>query len=174
MKNSIETMTIRDKAEEMQKLFTTSKRNDGAEYYHLRGYAGKQYPQWMQDVCYAGHIDGVGPNDCYYEAIRDIITAIADFDEEITTDEDVRDRLQEWLYEQDQPTYTLTSWLTAINWHIDYLDQPIKEGAQTGMAALQGGYIIWMQEVVDAVLAALDEAEPDPVFIPEPGPEASI
>jgi len=171
-KNSTEEKTILDKAEAMRQLFTTSTRDDGTKYVHLKGFAGKQYPQWMQDVCFAGHLDTM-PDDHYYKAIEEVIDAICEMDADEEPDRDaILEHLNETI-EADVYTSALTAWLNSDNGHVYYLTQAAEEyGTTDGFNMLMLAQKLWLDEIASAVVAALDEAEDNPDFIPEPQPES--
>lgn len=157
MKNIVE------KAELIQKQFTTSTRDDGTKYVHLKGMAEVDYPQWMQDVMFAGHLDKM-PDDLYYKAIENIIDAICDCELEPEYANDaimIIDCLRESSYlEPDVYTSNLTAWLNEYNDHVYYLTQALEEyGMTDGFQALTVAQSIWLEDIANAVLEALDNAE---------------
>jgi hypothetical protein len=153
-------MNIRKKAELLNKALITKTRDDGTKYICVDGYAGKDYPQWMQDVVFAGHIDTM-PNDEYYRAISNIVSDIVDLDEDITELDDIREYISDNT-EADIYTSDLTGWLNSRNSHVEYLTEAMNEyGATDGFQALGAAQIIWKREIAEAVIQALDEAEAD-------------
>jgi len=155
-------MNIREKAEQMGKLFITKQRDNGKSYICIDGQAGKDYPQWMQDVIFAGHLDRM-PNDESYKAIRDIISSIAELDEgtEWKTASEVIEALRDNnSIEADCYTSDLTGWLHSNNGYVEYLTQAISEyGCTDGFQALTMAQQIWLEEVAQAVADALENAE---------------
>ena len=155
-------MDIREKAELMDKLFITKQRDNGKSYICIEGLAGQDYPQWMQDVIFAGHLDTM-PNDESYKAIRDIISSIADLaeDTEWETASEVIEALQDNnSIEADCYTSDLTEWLHSNNSYVYYLTQALDEyGCKDGFQALTMAQQIWLEEVAQAVADALENAE---------------
>ena len=155
-------MNIREKAEQMDKLFITKQRDNGKSYICIDGNAGVDYPQWMQDVIFAGHLDRM-PNDESYGAIRDIISSIADLDgdTEWETASEVIEALRDNnSIEADCYTSDLTGWLHSNNGYVEYLTQAISEyGCTDGFQALTMAQQIWLEEVAQAIADALENAE---------------
>ena len=155
-------MNIREKAELMDKLFITKQRDNGESYICIDGLAGQDYPQWMQDVVLAGHLDTL-PNNESYEAIRDIISSIADLDGD--TEWEAASEVIEALrdnnsIEADCYTSDLTGWLHSNDSYIYYLTDAISEyGCTDGFQALTMAQQIWLEEVAQAVADALENAE---------------
>ena len=122
-------------AKELQAQMTTSERNDGTKYYHLK----ENHPKWMRDVVHGAHGDKL-PDDTTYEFIDDALDIICDLDDEATED-DIREAIFERT-EADVYTSNLTAWLHARNDHVYYLTEAlekmeIKDGFQALMAAQQ-------------------------------------
>ena len=153
-------LTIRDKAELMAKQFTTKTRDDGSQYVCLNGMAGEDYPEWMQDVTMAGHLDTL-PNDESYKAISSIISSIVELDDDITDTDDILEELRDEGYlEPSVYISDLTGWLHSNNSYIYYLDDAMQEYNQIdGCQLLATAQGIWLDEVASAVVRALEEAE---------------
>ena len=153
-------LTIRDKAELMAKQFTTITRDDGSQYVCLNGMAGEDYPEWMQNVCMAGHLDTM-PNDESYKAIEGIILSICDLDEDTVNRDDILEELRDGGYlEPDCYTSDLTGWLHSNNSYMSYLDDAMQEyNPIDGYQLLAMAHGIWLDEVAGAVVRALEEAE---------------
>ena len=155
-------MDIREKAEQMDKLFITKQRDNGKSYICIDGQAGEDYPQWMQDVIFAGHLDTM-PNDKSYKAIRDIISSIADLDGDTEWEaaSEVIEALQDNnSIEADCYTSDLTGWLHSDVRYVYYLTEAIKEyNCNDGFQALTMAQQIWLEEVAQAVADALENAE---------------
>ena len=155
-------MDIRQKAEQMNKLFIKKQRDNGESYICIEGLAGQDYPQWMQDVIFAGHLDTM-PNDESYKAIRDIISSITELDED--TEWEAASEVIEALrnnnsIEPDCYTSNLTGWLHSNNGYVYYLTEAISEyGCTDGFQALTMAQQIWLEEVAQAIADALENAE---------------
>ena len=155
-------MDIRQKAEQMDKLFIKKQRSNGNSYICIDGQAGKDYPQWMQDVIFVGHL-GTMPNDISYKAISYVISSIADLDEETEweTAQDVIEALRDNnSIEADCYTSDLTGWLHSNVRYVYYLTEAIKDyNCRSGFQALAVAQQIWLEEVAQAIADALENAE---------------
>lgn len=155
-------MNIREKAELMDKLIIAKQRDNGESYICIEGEAGKDYPEWMRDVVFAGHLDTM-PNDKSYEAISGIISSIAELDKD--KDWDTADGVIEALkdnnsIEPDVYTSDLTGWLHSNNSYVYYLTQALEEfDSKDGFQALTMAQQIWLEEVAQAIAYALENAE---------------
>jgi len=130
MKKSIVTL-----AKGLQAQMTTSKRNDGTKYYHLK----ENHPAWMTDVIHGVHGDKL-PDDTTYEFIDDALDIICELEDDAPED-DIRETIFERT-EADVYTSNLTAWLHARNDHVYYLtevleEMDIKDGFQALAAAQQ-------------------------------------
>jgi hypothetical protein len=152
-------LTIRDKAKQLEQKLIIKTRDDGSNYICIDGLAGKDYPEWMQDVCMAGHLDTL-PNDESYKAISSIISSIVELDDDITDADDILEELRDGgCLEPDCYMSSLTGWLHSNNSYMIYLDDAMQEynpidGCQL-LATAQG---IWLDETAAAVVRALEEA----------------
>ena len=125
--------TIVTLAKELQKQMTTSERNDGTKYYHLK----KNHPEWMQEVVHGVHGDKL-PDDTTYKFIDDALDIVCELENDATEDD-----IQEAIFERTEPdiyTNDLTAWLHARNDHVYYLTEvlekmDIKDGFQALSAA---------------------------------------
>lgn len=136
--------TVKELASELQQAFVTSKRNDGAEYVHLKDGS----PDWMTEVIRDVHGDKL-PDDTVYSLISRCVDAIADGG----------DDPQESLDDIEPATYTndLTAWLHARNDHVYYLTEALEESEfKDGFALLSYALSIQIREIGGALLAALE------------------
>lgn len=140
---------VKQLATEMQKVFVTSKRNDGAEYVHLKDGS----PDWMTDVVHEVHGDKL-PDDTVYALISRCVDAIAD------GGDDPQESLDE--IEPDHYTNDLTGWLHARNDHVYYLTEALEESEfNDGFALLSYAQSIQIREIGSALLTALENVDRD-------------
>lgn len=152
-------LTIRDKAKQLEQKFIIKTRDDGSNYICIDGLAGKDYPEWMQDVCMAGHLDTL-PNDESYKAISSIISSIVELDDDITDTDDILEELRDGGYlEPSVYISDLTGWLHSNNSYMIYLDDAMQEyNPIDGDQLLAMAHGMWLDEVASAVVRALEEA----------------
>jgi hypothetical protein len=151
--------TIRDKAKQLEQKLIIKTRDDGSNYICIDGLAGKDYPEWMQDVCMAGHLDTL-PNDESYKAISSIISSIVELDDDTINADDLLNELRDGGYlEPSAYISDLTGWLHSNNSYIHYLDDAMREyNPIDGYQLLAMAHGIWLDEVAGAVVRALEEA----------------
>ena len=152
-------LTIRDKAKQLEQKLIIKTRDNGSQYVCLNGMAGEDYPEWMQDVTMAGHLDTL-PNDESYRAISSIISSIVELDDDTINADDLLNELRDGGYlEPDYYTSDLTGWLHSNNSYVSYLDDAMREyNPIDGYQLLAMAHGIWLYEVASAVVRALEEA----------------
>lgn len=152
-------LTIRDKAKQLEQKLIIKTRDDGSNYVCIDGLAGKDYPEWMQDVTMAGHLDAL-PNDESYKAISSIISSIVELDDDITDTDGILDELRDGgCLEPSVYISDLTGWLHSNNSYIYYLDDAMQEyNPIDGYQLLAMAHGIWLEETAAAVVRALAEA----------------
>jgi len=152
-------LTIRDKAKQLEQKLIIKTRDDGSNYICIDGLAGKDYPEWMQDVTMAGHLDTL-PNDESYKAISSIISSIVELDDDITNTDDILEELRDGGYMEPSVYISdLTGWLHSNNSYVSYLDDAMQEyNPIDGYQLLAMAHGIWLDETAAAVVRALEEA----------------
>jgi hypothetical protein len=137
---------IQQLAKELNNALTHDKRNDGAEYVHLKDGSAP----WMTEVIRAVHGDKL-PDDTTYQFIEKCAEAIANSDE--GSEQDAISDLEADVY-----TNNLTAWLHARADHIEYLTQALEEfGAREGSQALMIAQKTQIDEVGACLVSELEK-----------------
>jgi hypothetical protein len=149
-KEQIKMATIQSLASALSDALTHDKRNDGAEYVHLKDGS----PSWMTEVIRSVHGDKL-PDDTVYQLIEKCAEAIANSDE--GSEQDAVSDLEADIYTND-----LTAWLHARADHIYYLTQALEEfEAKEGCQALMIAQKIQIDEVGACLVSELEKIVDD-------------
>jgi len=138
--------TIASVASAMYDNMERGKRDDGSIYYSL-----KERIEWQSDIIHGAHLDRM-PSDDIYERINDILSALADMDDDATEDE-ASDRMYE--IETDVYTSDLTAWLHSDNRNVSYLEEAQACGVTDGFQLLTMAQAEYIMEIARAVLAGI-------------------
>lgn len=153
--------TIHELAEIAVKHFTTINRADSTDQIVV---LTKESPEWLRDVVMEAHGSSM-PDDLIYAHIRDVIDALAD------DDSDPQGVISEM--EADVYTRDLIAWLASDVGYTDYMTQAIEEyGAKDGFSILSCAQKIWMDEIGNNVITALEAVELSKPMTPEELTEA--
>lgn len=127
-------------------------RADGAPFVRLM----HDSPDWMTEVCRAGHLDSL-PDDDHFTAIRECVAALADF----TGDEDdLNDFIAAWADGMvDVYTRALLDWTArqGLSWSNEaWVEGLVSDGATTEQR-LRAGQYRWLEAVAHAVVECITE-----------------
>lgn len=132
--------------------FVTDKRDDGTEFVKTADDA----PEWLRDLIQDAHAH-MFPDDWRYQAIRDVLYSLAEYDFE--TADDAREGDGEILDGLvDLYTHDLTAWLHSRNDRMQYVDEWVDDFGADGdtFQRLSGGQYMEYREILDSVLGSLE------------------
>jgi len=135
--------TIASVASAMYDNMERKERTDGKPYYVL-----KEAESWQSDIIHNAHLDRM-PSDDIYERINDVLSTLADLDNDAT-----EDSATERFYEIEPDVYTsdLTAWLNSDNRNVYYLVEAQESGVTDGFQLLAIAQQKYIMEIAYAVL----------------------
>lgn len=137
-------------AGEMFEAFQAKTRDSGDDFYCLTS----DSPEWMTDVCHAGHGD-MFPDDFRYSVIREACGFISDKGDDFDID---GDDAHEFADDVDVYNGALLAWVSSNLTRMSYVDDALEEYECKELArALMVGQSIERREIFDAVAQALAE-----------------